>query len=138
MSERIKDTEIKTLNVGSKNDLDEWEIYKEITGIMHTFGIPANIKGFKYIRYAVCEAAKTPQLLIKITKNLYLVVATHHNTTWKRVERAIRTAIECVVPEERTLFAELFPSSIKTGKTPTNSEFLARLIDNLRLKYGLS
>ena len=58
------------------------------------------------------------------------------NTTPSRVERAIRHAIGVAsLRGEVEIFNKLFGYSINNGKTkPTNSEFIAIIAENLRLK----
>lgn len=65
-----------------------------ITEIIKELGIPANLKGYHYIRYAIELMINDATLASGITKVLYPKVAKEFNTTSLRVERAIRHAIE--------------------------------------------
>jgi two-component system response regulator (stage 0 sporulation protein A) len=72
-----------------------------------------------------------------VTKVLYPTVAKKYQTTTSRVERAIRHAIEVAwdrgdVDTLNSYFGYTIHNS--RGK-PTNSEFIAMIADNLRLKY---
>jgi two-component system response regulator (stage 0 sporulation protein A) len=76
------------------------------------------------------------ELINSVTKILYPTVAKKYQTTSSRVERAIRHAIE--VAWDRgdidTLNAYFgYTIQNERGK-PTNSEFIAMIADNLRLK----
>lgn len=76
-------------------------------------------------------------MLVNVTKLLYPTVARHFNTTASRVERAIRHAIETAWDRgDLDTIQNLFGYTVSVGKgKPTNSEFIALITDNLRLKY---
>lgn len=79
-------------------------------------------------------------LINAVTKVLYPAVAKKYQTTSSRVERAIRRAIE--VAWDRgdidTLNA-FFGYTIQNERgKPTNSEFIAMIADNMRLKNKIS
>lgn len=107
----------------------------EVSELMRQVGIPAHIKGYYYIRESILLNIKK-QEYISTTKELYPKIAQKFNTTPQRVERAIRHAIETTWKRgNTTLLKELFGYTIdsKKGK-PTNSEFIAMISDNMRLK----
>lgn len=118
-----------------KQDLDI-----RITEIMHQIGVPAHIKGYMYLREAIMMVVKEIELLGAITKELYPLVAQKYGTTPSRVERAIRHAIE-VSWERGNIKAiyNIFGSAVSTesGK-PTNSQFIAKIADKLRLEIQAS
>lgn len=64
----------------------------EVENVLFEIGIPAGIKGFKYITDAILVLDKTEN--ISVTKELYPMIAKKNNTTGSRVERAIRHAFE--------------------------------------------
>lgn len=109
---------------------------EKVTTIMHEIGIPANIKGYKHIRTAVIYAIQKPSVLEAITKELYPDIAKMYQTTASRVERAIRHAIGVAwdrgKPEMLDKFFGYTVSDMK-GK-PTNSEFIAMIVDHLNLQ----
>lgn len=111
-----------------------------ITDIMHQIGIPAHIKGYLYLREAITMVVQNIELLGAITKELYPKVAQKYNTTPSRVERAIRHAIEVswARGDSRMGYA-IFGNSVTTesGK-PTNSQFIAKIADKLRLEMRAS
>lgn len=108
-----------------------------ITEIIHQIGIPAHIKGYHYLRYAILASLDNSEMLESVTKLLYPTVAKHFNTTPSRVERAIRHAIETAWDRgDLDTIQNLFGYTVSVGKgKPTNSEFIALITDNLRLKY---
>ncbi|MGM0471980.1 MAG: sporulation transcription factor Spo0A [Bacillota bacterium] len=111
-----------------------------ITDIMHEIGVPAHIKGYLYLREAISMVVEEVELLGAITKELYPLVARKFNTTPSRVERAIRHAIEVAWERGNTqAINKLFGHSVTTesGK-PTNSQFIAKIADKLRLELRAS
>ena len=65
-----------------------------VTDIIHQIGIPAHIKGYHFLRYAIMLSVENTEMINCITKLLYPSVAAKFKTTSSRVERAIRHAIE--------------------------------------------
>lgn len=109
----------------------------QVTKIIHQIGVPAHIKGYQYLRYAILMAIDDEEVINSVTKVLYPSVAKKYQTTTSRVERAIRHAIEVAwdrgdVDTLNSYFGYTIQNS--RGK-PTNSEFIAMIADNLRLKY---
>lgn len=106
-----------------------------VTKIMLDMGVPAHLKGYHYLRAAILLSEKDMETVSSVTKLLYPEIAKKFRTTDQKVERAIRNAIE--VSWERgnpDTFMELFGYSAKAGKTrPTNSEYIARVADKIRL-----
>ncbi len=110
-------------------------IERTVTDTIHSVGIPANIKGYQYLRDAIIMSISDSELIGAITKQLYPKVAGRHNTSPSRVERAIRHAIEvaCMRGNDEVLY-KLFGYTVNTNKgKPTNSEFIALIADKLRL-----
>ncbi len=107
-----------------------------VTNTIHAVGVPANIKGYQYLRDAIIMSINDTELINAVTKQLYPKVAQKHNTSPSRVERAIRHAIEvaCVRGNEEELY-RLFGYTVDNAKgKPTNSEFIAMIADKLRLE----
>ena len=109
----------------------------QVTKIIHQIGVPAHIKGYQYLRTAILMAIDDAEIINSVTKVLYPSVAKKFTTTTSRVERAIRHAIEVAwdrgdVDTLNSYFGYTIQNS--RGK-PTNSEFIAMIADNLRLKY---
>ena len=106
-----------------------------VTKIMLDMGVPAHLKGYHYLRAAILLSERDMETVSSVTKLLYPEIARKFRTTDQKVERAIRNAIE--VSWERgnpDTFMELFGYSAKAGKTrPTNSEYIARVADKIRL-----
>ena len=125
----------KNMSYGKLSDLPDMEA--QVTKIIHQIGVPAHIKGYQYLRCAILMAIDDEEIINSVTKVLYPSVAKKYQTTTSRVERAIRHAIEVAwdrgdVDTLNSYFGYTIQNS--RGK-PTNSEFIAMIADNLRLKY---
>ena len=110
----------------------------EATNMLHSLGVPANIKGYQYLRKAISLCVFSPDLINAVTKQLYPGVAAKFDTTPSRVERAIRHAIEtaCVRGNDEQFF-NLFGYTMNNSRCkPTNSEFIAMISDKLRLEFA--
>ena len=108
-----------------------------VTNIIHEIGVPAHIKGYQYLRDSIIMSVNNMDILNSITKQLYPTIASMHDTTPSRVERAIRHAIEVAWNRGKMdTINELFGYGIQAGKgKPTNSEFIALIADKIRLEY---
>ncbi|MBE6759721.1 MAG: sporulation transcription factor Spo0A [Ruminococcaceae bacterium] len=106
-----------------------------ITEIIHQIGVPAHIKGYHYLRYAIMTAVQNPDIINAVTKQLYPTVAKQFDTTSSRVERAIRHAIEVAWDRgDVEVLNSYFGYTIHNSRgKPTNSEFIAMISDKLRI-----
>lgn len=111
----------------------------QVTKIIHQIGIPAHIKGYQYLRSAILMTIEDNEIINSVTKILYPSVAKKYATTTSRVERAIRHAIEVAWDRgDIDTLNSYFGYTIQNSRgKPTNSEFIAMIADNLRLKYKL-
>ncbi len=136
----------RSSSAGNSSDKNEGEnpalpvdIETQVTRIIHQIGVPAHIKGYQYLRTAILMTISDNEVINSVTKVLYPSVAKKYQTTTSRVERAIRHAIEVAwdrgdVDTLNSYFGYTIQNS--RGK-PTNSEFIAMIADNLRLKYKI-
>ncbi len=111
-------------------------IDERIATMFLSIGIPAHIKGYQFLREAVKMVMDSPDMINRITKELYPGIAHRFNTTSSKVERAIRHAIE--VAWGRGRIEEInreFGSNVCTlDNKPTNGEFIALVADKLNLE----
>lgn len=115
------------------------DIEAQVTKIIHQIGVPAHIKGYQYLRTAILMTISDSEIINSVTKILYPSVAKKYSTTTSRVERAIRHAIEVAWDRgDVDVLNSYFGYTIQNNRgKPTNSEFIAMIADNLRLKYKL-
>lgn len=125
-----KDIAVKSKPESNKN-LD-----MTITEILHQIGVPAHIKGYRYVREAIKLTVENPEMLNSVTKILYPTVAKNFKSTSSRVERAIRHGIETAWDRgDVDVLNSYFGYTIQNERgKPTNSEFIAMIADDIRLK----
>lgn len=111
------------------------DLERYVTQIMLDMGIPAHLKGYHYLREAILISERDMRTVTSVTKLLYPSIAKRYHTTDQKVERAIRNAIEVSWRRGNThTFEELFGYSANSGRQrPTNSEYICRLADKIRL-----
>lgn len=134
ISEKIKDV---CHNAEIRQDMDnysqsiDWVISKNLNRI----GVPASLKGYRYMKTAIKEVLDDETVLDGVTKILYPVVAKKHNSTPQRVEKAIRHAIEVAwARNDIDSLNENFEFSVNVGKLrPTNSEFIAVVSQKIKM-----
>ena len=87
-----------------------------------------------------CFTIENGDLINAVTKVLYPTVAKKYQTTSSRVERAIRHAIEVAWDRgDLDTLNSYFGYTIQNERgKPTNSEFIAMIADNLRLRNKIS
>lgn len=118
----------------SKNKVLDVEV--EVTNLIHSVGIPANINGHQYLREAILRVVEDRGLITGVTKELYPDIAKKYKTTGVKVERSIRHAIEvCWLRGRLDVLESIFGYNIspERGK-PTNSEFIAMVADKIRME----
>lgn len=115
---------------------DSQNLEMTVTSVLHKIGVPAHIKGYQYVREAICLAVSDPEIMSSVTKILYPTVAKHFSTTSSRVERAIRHAIEVAWDRgDVDVLNSYFGYTVQNERgKPTNSEFIAMIADKMRLK----
>lgn len=116
-------------------DVKDCELERYITEIMLDIGVPAHLRGYHYLRDAILLSGKDMEVVSSVTKLLYPTIAKRFKTTNQKVERAIRNAIEVSWTRGNTeTFEKMFGYSASSGRTrPTNSEYIARIADKVRL-----
>ena len=110
-------------------ETQEKNVKYEVTRIMLELGMPVHLRGYHYLREAICLSVENMELVGSITKLLYPEIAKRYHTTNEKVERAIEIGWERGNAE---LFEDIFGYSRVHGKTrPTNSEFILGVADKV-------
>ena len=65
-----------------------------VTDVIHEIGVPAHIKGYRYLREGILFMIRDAGSVTGITKVLYPEIAKRFSTTSASVERAMRHAVE--------------------------------------------
>ncbi len=127
---------METMKSFIENDTADQDLNLEctVTDILHQMGIPANIKGYQYLRHAIILCVRNSKMINSMTKLLYPAVAMDFNTTPASVESAIRRVIFTALDRgDPNILNAYFGRKIK--EKPTNSEFIALISDRLRLQH---
>lgn len=108
---------------------------QQITEMIHDIGVPANIKGYRYLREAIKLAVEDFDRINNMTECIYKPIALADNSTPKRVRTAIMRAIEIAWDRgDLDTLQSFFGYTVSNTKgKPTNSEFIALLADKLSL-----
>ena len=128
---RIKDIVSSSAEHSVDRGLDE-----KISNIFISIGIPANIKGYQFLREAVKLAVEEPDIIGSITKKLYPTIAERFETSSSKVERGMRHAIEVAwnrgkIENINALFGlKIYNSNEK----PTNGELIALIADKMLME----
>lgn len=132
----LQEYESRSTSSAQAATLREKALKLRIAEVIHELGVPAHVKGYAYLRYAIMLVVEDEHLIEYVTGALYPVVAKEFDTTASRVERAIRHAIELAWDRgDIDTLEKWFGSTISHLKgKPTNSEFIALIADKLRLE----
>lgn len=129
-------TKLQSL-INEKEDNKEEDFSIVITKYIRRIGVPAHLKGYNYIREAIQIVMEDPTSIEFITKKIYPKLAKKFKTSDGKVERAIRTAIEIAWERGNVeIINEIFGYTIDIERgRPTNTEFIALIADEIRLRY---
>ena len=132
--ERICDKKRRRAVVKAQEELDDLEA--QVTKIIHQIGVPAHIKGYHYLREAVRMVLAEPDVMSRITKELYPGIARKFDTTASKVERAMRHAIDVAWSRGRldAVNSMYGYKVLSPDDKPTNGEFVALIADKVSAK----
>jgi len=102
---------------------------EKLQHLLLELGVPSHLKGYRYLLVAIPLYKSNPDQII--TKELYPVVADCFGTTYTKVERAIRHAVETGIDRcSWEILKRTFGNSINPEKgKPSNEEFISRLAE---------
>lgn len=81
--------------------------------LLKTIGVPAHLTGYHYIKMGLTLLLENPARFSYGTKGLYQAIAQQTHSSYHRVERNIRTAVEAAFDRgDLALFEKFFGSSI--------------------------
>lgn len=108
----------------------------KVTNTLRMLGVPAHLKGYHYLRKAILLGLEDHYNIEHVTKVLYPMIAKKYTTTPSNVERAIRHAIEVAWDRgDVNVLNDYFGYSVSSKKgNPTNSEFIALVVDSIELR----
>ena len=133
LAERI--VQFSSIHNANANSSGVKDLEVVVSQIMHQIGVPAHIRGYQYLREAVRLTLEKPEMINRITKELYPTVARRFGTSSSKVERAIRHAIEVAWGRGRIdVLDQVFgPNVCSLDNKPTNGEFIALVAGKLSM-----
>ena len=102
----------------------------DIYALLYRLGVTANYTGFFQTASAVRLCMEQPERLLLVTKWVYPDVARQYKTSWKAVERNIRTVNGLVWKQNRPFLEKLVGRELLSK--PSNAQLLAILSYSLR------
>ena len=138
---KLSDLVLSLRTISERNTLYDYQkldIYDKISEILKNLGIAPDKNGFHYLRKAIYECYKNPNLLTSITKQIYPLVSVAFDKKESCIERSMRSAIETGWDRGNYEYStELFSHCLDYYKSkPTNGEFIAIIVDKLMLENG--
>lgn len=108
-----------------------------VQNILRRFGVTKCYKGYKYTIYAIHLVLADEDRLGAITKEVYMVTASHFGCKWTAVERNIRTVVARAWNVNPGLLSQL--AGYPLTHPPTSSQFIEILSSYvLRSHYAQS
>lgn len=122
---------------GKKADRKLLPVEHRINSILLELGVPNSIKGHDLLACAIKIVVESPNMIHRMTRDLYPEVAKRFRGTPSRAERAIRHAIEVSISRsDYETICRYFGNTISPDKgKPTNGEFIARIADVVRSEF---
>jgi two-component system response regulator (stage 0 sporulation protein A) len=119
-------------NVNPTQEMER-NMERQIAKILDNLGVPSHLKGYSYLIFAVLMVVKDLTTINSVTKIIYTETAKKYKTTWTRVERSIRNAIELTWTRgDIELIHKLFQNEMNAEKTrPSNSEFIMMVANKI-------
>lgn len=110
----------------------------QISQIMRSMGMPANINGYHYLRAAI-RTVYDSGCRESMTKTIYPKIAEMYSTTPACVERSMRHALKiaCARGNSDVLVEYFAYTIVYKKKCPSNGEFVMAIADTLRTENGL-
>ncbi|WP_101877675.1 sporulation initiation factor Spo0A C-terminal domain-containing protein [Lachnoclostridium edouardi] len=118
--------------------MNDIEYEKFVGKVLRNLGAERSYRGFDYITYGTALVVKDGRKLYYITKSLYPEIAIKYRTTWRCVERDIRTIVDTIWKNGDKEFLKMI-SGEEIKEKPNNSRFLelvAAYVVRLE-KYGV-
>lgn len=106
-------------------------IYKSLK----LLGVPASLKGYRYLIKALTMELENPGAIDRMTKYMYPEIAKAFDTTASGVERAIRHAVEIVFDRTDPNVTYDYFGNVESMKSKlTNTQFIAAVAEHIRME----
>lgn len=117
------------------NDIYTSSKEKNLIDVLNSLGMPANLKGYSYIKEAINLCSKNKNYYLHTTSCLYPKLSKIFKIKETCIEKAIRSAIElCWIRGNVEEQEKIFGYTVNRNKgRPTNGEFLAQIYNYLTM-----
>ena len=128
--------EVHNFEKPKKEELTEFDLEMKVSNLLKQMGVPVNVKGYRYLIDAIIMTYNDRDLITAITKQLYPEVAKKHHSTWFKIERDIRSAIDSTWKRGNMEFIKTIFIGNRENR-PTNSEFIAIVVEKIYQDNGM-
>lgn len=114
------------------------QVQEICSGYFERLGLPPHYKGYRYLIEGIWLVILHPAWLNSVTRTLYPAIAQRFGVNPAQVERSMRYAID-VTWEKGNLeqLYEVFPFVKESKGKPTNSVFIGKMADLIRLEVEI-
>ncbi|MDD4027569.1 MAG: sporulation initiation factor Spo0A C-terminal domain-containing protein [Bacilli bacterium] len=125
----------KDFNKILKNSIENINVENYIYKLLHSIGMPSNMKGYKYIKEILLFLYHN-DVECKIC-DMYDYLSIKHKTKQSNVERDIANCIQiCFNRGDINIIDNIFGYSVDSIRgNPTNKEFICTLYDKLNMDF---
>lgn len=95
---------------------------KKIYKVIRTLGVTTRYKGYYFLADAVTCVMRTPEMPLRVTKDIYPMLAAKFKSKPTNIEHDIRTVINICYTTNREKLEEIFGRELNFR--PSNSEFI--------------
>lgn len=130
---------LKPSTVPPSREVTLRQVQEICSGYFERMGVPPHYKGYRYLLEGIWLAALHSSWLNSVTRKLYPAIGQRFGVSGAQVERAMRYAIDRTW-EKGNLdqLYQIFPYIRENKGKPTNSIFIARMVDLVGLELDLS
>lgn len=107
---------------------------REIINLLRRLGVNNSYVGFRYTTYGIIRSIHDPDLLVYISKGLYVEIATRFKTSVSCVERDIHTVVNIIwIHGDHELLNQIFDFTVE--KRPRNGAFIDAIAQYIIKQY---
>lgn len=104
--------------------------------LLKKIGMPAHIKGYKFVKEILIKILEKNDILDWNITNLYKTIGKKFNVKSTTIERNIRYAIGLSMSRcDHNIWSRYFGTAVWYKEYPTNSEFIASICDYLKIYH---
>lgn len=104
-----------------------------IVNTMDALNAPKSCLGYDYVVYGLLLMLDNQDCITYITKSLYIDIADHYHTTWKCVEKNIRTVVGMIWSLSDSPLIRIIFKHADCSNRPTNKVFFRYMYEYISL-----